>query len=119
MKTVLVVDDDSMNLKMASMILSRKGYAVQTASSGIECLRRLECKSADLVLLDVEMPGMNGIETLEEIRRMQGLNRLPVLFLTADVCDETIWAAERLGAAGCLQKPYQPQEFLACMEKLL
>ena len=50
---------------------------------------------------------------------MQGLNRLPVLFLTADVCDETIWAAERLGAAGCLQKPYQPQEFLACMEKLL
>ena len=69
MKTVLVVDDDSMNLKMASMILSRKGYAVQTASSGLECLRRLECKSADLVLLDVEMPGMDGFEATAQSRR--------------------------------------------------
>ena len=112
MKRILVVDDDAMNLRMATFILGQKEYEVITAVSGQDCLDMLKTESVDLILLDVEMPVMNGIETLEQIRKQQAFCNLPVMFLTADTNEETMAAAERLGAVGYVKKPYIPQEFL-------
>lgn len=119
MKRILVVDDDNMNLKMAKFMLEQKGYSVITATSGMECLTTLMNESVDLILLDVEMPIMSGIKTLEHIREQEEFSQIPVMFLTADANEETVKSAARLGAAGYVKKPYMPDDFLARVAKLL
>ena len=117
MKKILVVDDDAMNLKMACFILGQN--PVITAMSGEECLEVLEREPVDLILLDVEMPGMNGIATLEKIRQHKEYDSIPVMFLTADATEGTVNAAGRLGADGYIKKPYMPQDFLERVENVL
>ena len=119
MKKILVVDDDDMNLKMASFVLSQKGYQSVLVTSGMEGLQVLANQSVDLILLDVEMPIMNGIKTLECIREKKIYDAIPVMFLTADANEETVLEAGRLGVADYLKKPYMPQELLERVEKLL
>lgn len=119
MKKILVVDDDEMNLKVATFILEKNGYAVITASSGMECLSILKNKSVDLILLDVEMPYMNGIKTLEHIRKIKELKKIPVMFLTADASTDTVIAAGMLDAIGYVKKPYLFDDFLERIEKII
>lgn len=119
MKRILVVDDDNMNLKMAKFMLEQKGYTVITATSGMECLTTLMNESVDLILLDVEMPIMSGIKTLEHIREQEEFSQIPVMFLTADANEETVKSAARLGAVGYVKKPYMPDDFLERVAKLL
>ena len=81
---VLVVDDVTMNLKLAEMILQRRLSAeVLLASSGKECLDILHREKVDIILLDIAMPDMDGIETLQLIRQERFLGDIPVIFLTA------------------------------------
>ena len=120
MKTILVVDDDEMNLKMAKFILEQNKYGVITVNSGMDCLKVLnEKKDIDLILLDVEMPMMNGIKTLEHIREQEEFTNIPVMFLTADATEDTVIAAGKLEAAGYVKKPYMPQDFLERVENIL
>ena len=116
-KTILVVDDDAMNLKVAQFILEQKGYTVPTVSSGAECLLPLKKKKVDLILLDVEMPVMNGMKTLERIRELPEYANIPVMFLTADASKETVISAGKLDVAGYVKKPYDPQKLLERIEK--
>lgn len=119
MEKILVVDDDEMNLKMAKFILEENGYIVITASSGMECLTILKSKSVDLILLDVEMPIMNGIKTLEHIRENKEFIQIPVMFLTADANEDTVIKAGKLDAAGYVKKPYMPQDFLERVKNVI
>ncbi len=119
MKTILVVDDDEMNLSLARFILQKENYQVKTAYSGMECLEILKEQWIDLVLLDVEMPIMNGIKTLEIIREKQEYAGLPVMFLTADATEDTVIAAGKLNATGYVKKPYEPKVLLERVRKIL
>lgn len=119
MKTILVVDDDEMNLKMAKFILQEKNYIVITAVSGMECLTILKSKWVDLILLDVEMPIMNGIKTLEYIREHKEYDNIPVMFLTADANEDTVIKAGMLSVAGYVKKPYMPREFLERVGRII
>lgn len=106
-KTILVVDDDKMNLRRTRLILE-KHYDIITAESGQEALDILEWEKIDLILLDIEMPGMNGIETFE---RMNEKNiKVPVIFLTASGYEDDVMNAIRLGAVNYLKKPFLPQD---------
>ena len=96
-KRILVVDDDTMNLVRTKMILEKE-YSVLMADSGIEALERLKSGVVDLVLLDIEMPKMNGMETFERMKEF--VPEIPVIFLTAS------------GAVNYLKKPFEPQELL-------
>lgn len=107
-RKILVVDDDPMNLRMAEFSLKQKGYDVLTASSGMDCLTVLQSEKPDLVLLDVEMPKMSGIETLIKIRENEDLKDLTVMFLTADADFDADDEAGGLGAIGCIHKPFLP-----------
>ena len=108
-KRILVVDDDSMNLARTQIILGKE-YDVLTAESGKDALMRLRDTKADMVLLDIDMPEMNGIETFE---RMKGFApEIPVIFLTASGLEEDVVNAIKLGAVNYLKKPYRPQELL-------
>ncbi len=118
-KNILVVDDDAMNVRMAEFILKKKNYVVLKADSGTECLNILQKEAVDLVLLDIEMPVMNGIKTLETIRENKNLADIPVMFLTASVDSESVKEAERLGASDFVKKPFLPQDLLDRVEKVI
>lgn len=108
-KRILVVDDDSMNLARTKIILG-KDYHVISADSGIEALDKLRSERVDMVLLDIDMPGMNGITTFERMKEFAA--DIPVIFLTASGLEEDVHSAIKLGAVNYLKKPYRPQELL-------
>ena len=108
-KRILVVDDDNMNLARTRIILGKE-YDVVLADSGIEALAKLQNDKSDLVLLDIDMPGMNGLETFERMKKFAA--DIPVIFLTASGLEEDVQNAIKLGAANYLKKPYRPQELL-------
>lgn len=113
-KCILVVDDDAMNLKRTKMILERQ-YEVLLAESGQEALDKLEREEIDLVLLDIAMPGMDGMETFE---RMKGrYDDIPVIFLTASGYEDDVMSAIKLGAVNYLKKPFVPHDLLKRVAK--
>ena len=108
-KRILVVDDDEMNLTRTRIIL-KKNYDVLLASSGMEALHILKTRKIDLVLLDIEMPKMNGFVTFQRMKEF--VDEIPVIFLTASGLEGDVVSAIKLGAANYLKKPYRPQELL-------
>ena len=80
-RKILVVDDDQENLRIVGRTLGHEGYEVKTASSGAEGLKSLESFQPDLILLDINMPGMDGLETLEALRARE--DYVSIMFLTA------------------------------------
>ena len=109
-KRILVVDDDSMNLARTKRILG-ENYDVLLAASGLEALDKLRFEVVDMVLLDIDMPGMNGIETFEQMKKNFSVE-IPVIFLTASGLEEDVVSAIKLGAANYLKKPFRPQELI-------
>lgn len=111
-KKILIVDDDAMNRKLAGMLLKKQQYETETVESGDEGIERIRREAFDVLLLDVEMPEKNGIETLRELRA-QGLGGgMKVLFLTGNEESEVAGAAAELGADGYIKKPFLPQELI-------
>lgn len=108
-KHILVVDDDSMNLARTQIILEEE-YEVVLAESGVRALSILKSQKIDLVLLDIDMPLMNGIETFKRMKEFAA--DIPVIFLTASGEVEDVVGALLLGAVDYLKKPYLPQELL-------
>ena len=119
MSTILVVDDDTTVRSLLRDVLEIEGHHVVEACDGPEALYRLHCGNADLVVLDVMMPGMSGIEVLAEIRRDDVLARLPVLMLTAAGDDSTTWAGLTAGADVYLEKPFDHVSLLGWVDRLL
>ncbi|MBQ9364159.1 MAG: response regulator [Schwartzia sp.] len=119
-KTVLVVDDDDMNLKMAELILKKElGTNVILVDSGMKCIDTLQHEIVDLVLLDIQMPVVNGIKTLEMIRRREDLKNIPVIFLTASSDKETVIKAGRMGVDGYIKKPFLPKDLAERVKRIL
>lgn len=113
-KCILVVDDDVMNLKRTKLILD-KHYNLVLAKSGEEALDKLKEESIDLILLDIAMPGMNGIETFKRMK--EDKVEIPVIFLTASGDEDDVVAAISLGAVNYLKKPFLPKDLLERIAK--
>lgn len=116
---ILVVDDDQMNLMRAKMILSKGGYEILTAESGQNALETVEQEAVDLLLLDIEMPGMSGVETLEKLRATDKGAALRVLFMTGTYEAEQEEQGKRLGVLGCVKKPFLPAAILEQVSGIL
>ena len=114
MATILVVDDDDMNLKMAEFILKKdmKDLKVLLADSGLKAIDTLQQEKVDLVLLDFQMPVMNGLKTLEMIRKREDMKDVAVIFLTASSDRDTVIKAGMMGVADYIKKPFMPQDLL-------
>lgn len=119
MGNILIVDDDPMNLKVAKFILESGGHQTNTASSASECFDFLMKNTVDLILLDIEMPVLNGIKTLEYLREQERYRNIPVVFLTAEADVETVTEAARLGAQGYVKKPFLPNDLLDRVEQAM
>lgn len=118
-KKILVVDDDEMNLRMAEFILKQNDYYVRKVDSGIKCLNVLREEEIDLVLLDIEMPIMNGLKTLETMREKKQYDNIPVIFLTAVADTDSVVEAGRLGVVDYVKKPFMPQDLLERVKKAI
>ncbi len=102
---VLVVDDDLSNRESLSRRLMRRGYDVATAEEGPQALKLIDERQFDVILLDVMMPGMNGLEVLEQIRRTRSMAELPVVMATAKDDSTDMVRAFSLGANDYVTKP--------------
>ena len=116
---VLVVDDDKMNLSMAEFILKQRNYEVYTRDSGLGCLGFLDKNRPDVIILDVEMPVVSGLETLKFIHSVKTLSNIPVILLTALSDENTVITAGSLGAVDYVKKPFTPQDLLSRVEKAI
>jgi two-component system nitrogen regulation response regulator NtrX len=115
--TVLIVDDEESILKSVSDVLSDEGFHALTASSGNDALRIVEATPPDLVLLDVAMPGRDGLETLEALRRSWPW--LPVVMMSGHGTVETAVRATKLGAYDFLEKPLSYDKIVLCVRHCL
>lgn len=119
MAKILIVDDHGVNRKVARGLLARHGHDVVEAASGEEALRRLEAGDIDLVVLDIDMPEMNGAEVLQRLRATPSIASTPVLAHTAiaGAGDEPYFKTKGFDALAC--KPAEPKSFLAICERLI
>ena len=95
--TILVVDDNEMNRDMLARRLARRGYTVAVAEDGQQALQMIEAQPFDLVLLDIMMPGISGLEVLKRLRQRYSVADLPIIMATAKDQSEDIVAALKLG----------------------
>lgn len=109
---ILVVDDDTSNLKMASRILCGEKMRVSCMKSGEDAINFLQENTPDLILLDVHMPGMDGFETIAAIQKNKAAANIPVIFLTADDDSNTETRGLKSGAMDFIKKPFVPEVLL-------
>jgi DNA-binding NtrC family response regulator len=117
MKTILIVDDEQSVRESLRMILDYEGYDVATAENGGEALESASSAHPDLVLLDVKMPGMDGIEVLQKLRAME--KNIPVIMISGHGTIETAVEATRLGAFDFLPKPLDRDKLLVALRNAL
>jgi CheY-like chemotaxis protein len=109
LKRVLFVEDDPDIQAVARMALEAVGgFTVLGCGSGAEALERVEAFAPDLILLDVMMPGMDGLETLQSLRLLPGAAAVPVVFMTAKVQAQEVSGYRAAGAVDVIAKPFDP-----------
>ena len=119
MKTILIVEDNEKNMKLARDILRAKGYATLEAVNGLDGVRLALEHKPDLVLMDIQLPDINGIEAFERIRANADSAKVPVIAFTASV---TTGDRSRIGDAGFdgfLGKPINLKEFVEMVQRML
>ncbi len=117
---ILVVDDLPLNLELARTILERSGYEVDTAGSGEAALRILRQTRIDLVLMDVQMPEMDGMAATKAIRQLgPAFQKLPIIAMTADVIPADVVRFMREGMDDHLAKPFKPEALRSLITKWL
>ena len=115
---ILVVDDDKTNLTLAQNILISR-YRIAASNSGQAALKYLENHRPDLILLDINMPDMDGFEVMEHLQRQEATKSIPVIFLTADNLAETEVRGFQMGAMDFVTKPFVPAILLSRVDKTI
>ncbi|MBA4322252.1 MAG: hypothetical protein C0408_05480 [Odoribacter sp.] len=110
---ILIVDDNTQNLQVAGKLLQENNFEIEFATNGIAALEWLKSRQFDIVLLDINMPEMNGFEVCSKIRSDPSLNNMPVIFLSAASERESILKGFDLGAQDYVTKPFDSRELLA------
>lgn len=116
-KRILIIDDEPDFIEVIAMRLEANGYEVLRAYNGEEGLRTAVDEKPNLILLDVMMPGMDGFQTLREIRKTVGVRTTPVIMLTAKGESKSIRRGQELGATDYLIKPFDAEDLLELLAR--
>jgi len=118
-KTILAVDDSASMRQMVGVTLRAAGYEVVEACDGDEALDYARKHSVDLVLTDVNMPRMDGITLIAQLRALPSYHLTPLLLLTTESSPDRKVQGKQAGATGWMVKPFSPDQLLATLERVL
>ena len=118
-KTILVVDDSASLRQVVQLTLKSAGYDVIEACDGKDALSKLDGKKVHLIISDVNMPNMDGITLLREVKKHGTYKVTPVIMLTTDAGESRKQEGQAAGAKAWVVKPFQPQQMLAAVSKLV
>ena len=118
-KTIMVVDDNPDIITIVRTILEGKWFKVLSASSGAECLATLKTQKPDLIVLDIMMPDMDGLEVLTRLKATSEFSNVPVVLLTAKVQYEDVLGGYKLGADYYITKPFTSTQLINGINLLL
>ena len=116
---ILAVDDSASMRQMVNFTLKGAGYEVVQAVDGIEALEYARLHSVDLVLTDVNMPRMDGITLVKELRALPSYRYTPMLVLTTESSQDKKMQGKQAGATGWIVKPFNPDQLLATIARVL
>ena len=119
MKTILTVDDSASLRQMVSFVLRGGGYEVIEAVDGLDALSKLNGRDLDLVLSDINMPRMDGIELTRRLRAMPQYKFAPIVLLTTESHPEKKQEGKAAGATAWIVKPFNPDQLLAVVKKVV
>lgn len=118
-KSIMVVDDSSSVRTVVGIALRGAGYDVVEASDGADALARLEGRKVHLILSDVNMPGMDGLTLLKELKKHPQHRFTPVMMLTTESSDDKKAIGKSEGARAWMTKPFRPEHILQAVQKLV
>jgi two-component system chemotaxis response regulator CheY len=119
MKTILAVDDSASVRHMVKITLAAAGYQVIEAGDGREGLTQAKGNAVAMILTDLNMPNMNGLEFIRELRKLPLYRGVPIVFLTTESDDGMKQQAKAAGATGWITKPFRQEQLLAAAKKFL
>ena len=118
-KTILTIDDSKAVRDMVSFTLEPEGYRVVGAENGADGLEKLRAARPALVITDLNMPVMNGMQMIKALRALPAFMGTPIVFLTTESDDAVKQEAKAAGATGWITKPFKPEQLLAVVAKLV
>jgi len=116
---VLLVEDNEVNRYLARFLLEHGGFTVATANNGLEALEQARARKPDLILMDIQMPVMDGYEATRELKADPTLQAVPVVALTAYAMPQEREQALAAGCAGHIEKPIDTRTFIATLRQYL
>ncbi len=114
---ILVTEDNELNQMIALEILGTKGYQIDVAGNGLEAIEKIRENSYDLILMDIQMPRMDGLTATRKIRQMPGYEEIPIIAMTANAMTEDYEKSMQAGMNDHLAKPVDPMKLFALIEK--
>lgn len=118
-KNILIVDDSESIREVVSFTLENEGYNVLIGVDGKDALKFLDGTVIDLIITDLHMPEMNGIEFIKAVRETEKYKRTPILFLTTESQTSKKMEAKEAGATGWIIKPFVPAKLIEALKKVL
>lgn len=119
MRTALVIEDNEDNMVLITFILDVNGFAIETARTGLEGIAKIAAKRPDFVLLDIQLPDIDGFEVLRRLRDDEATRELPVIAVTSYAMAGD---RSRILAAGCtgyIEKPIDPERFISQVKQVI
>ncbi len=120
MPKVIMTADDSVSIRqMVAFTLEQSGYSVVEAEDGLDALEKLEAHMVDMLITDLHMPNVDGIELIKNIRKNPRYKYMPIVMLTTDAQEKSKKAGKAAGATGWIVKPFNPDQLIAVIKKVL
>jgi len=120
MAKVIMTADDSLTIRdIVSYTLTAEGYTVVQAKDGVEALKMITAKPIDMLITDLNMPGMDGIELIKKARAIPAYKFIPIVMLTTESTDGKKQAGKAAGATAWIVKPFKPEELVGVVKKVL
>ena len=118
-KTIMTADDSASIRQMVSFTLKQEGYAVIEAVDGADALEKMKSNQVDMLVTDLNMPRMDGLELIKSVRLLPQYKFTPIIFLTTESADSKKGEAKSAGATGWIIKPFKPEQLTAVVKKVL
>ncbi len=118
-KIIMTADDSASVRQMVSFTLKQAGYGVVEAVDGQDALEKIRSQEVHMLVTDLNMPGLDGIELIRAVRRLPSCRFMPIVMLTTESQVEKKQAGKAAGATGWIVKPFKPDQLLAVIRKVL